>query len=130
MVMSRYVRDDSSVPKSTRELVILAVAAALENDYELAQHLAVARSIGISAEKVAQAMDGQPGSQILTAAEAAAVKYAQVLAVNERPEADIVDELGRQFDVPTIVDITLTIGWYRLCDALTRGLEINPEGTA
>src|SRR5581483_7915989 len=50
--MSRYVRDDSSLDPGLRELLILATARELRQDYEIAQHTDVARRVGVPEEKI------------------------------------------------------------------------------
>ena len=79
--MSRYVRDDSSLDPSLRELVILATAYELDQPYEMAHHTAAATRVGIPAAKIAAAGRTRSASD-LSPAEACAVDFARQVAKN------------------------------------------------
>src|SRR5947209_19203865 len=50
--MSRYVREESSLEPRLRELLILATARELEQEYEIAHHTAAACRAGVPEEKI------------------------------------------------------------------------------
>jgi alkylhydroperoxidase family enzyme len=53
MVMSRHVRDDSTLAPRLRELAVLATAYALDVPYERYHHVRIARNVGISDQQLA-----------------------------------------------------------------------------
>ena len=114
--MSAYVRDGSSLDARLRELLILVTAHELGQAYELAQHLAIARRLGIDAGKI-EAATGGP-AQALAVAERSAMDYAREVArTRECSEATFAD-LRSHFSDAAIVDIAVTVAWYHLCAAI------------
>jgi alkylhydroperoxidase family enzyme len=124
--MSRYIRDESSLPPALRELTILATAFALGVRYEQVHHLAAARRAGVADAKVAAFPDWQ-ASTAFDARERAAMAYAHEVAASRRVRAATFDALRAHFTPSEIIDLALTVGWYHLCGALLVPLEVDLE---
>jgi alkylhydroperoxidase family enzyme len=125
MGMSLYVRDYSRVAPAMRELVILATAHALDEEYELAQHEALARKVGLEEAKISALRF--ENADLLEPREQAVVKYAFAITRTRSVRDDTFDALLVHFTISEIVDITLIIGWYHLCSVVIRGLGIELE---
>jgi len=124
--MSRYVRDESTLPPRLRELVILATAFALRVEYEQVHHLAAARRAGVSQA----ALDAFPAWQASAAfdpAERAAMTYAHEVAPPRHVRDATFDALRPHFAPAQIIDLALTVGWYHLCGALLEPLAVDVE---
>lgn len=124
--MSRYVRDQSTLPPALRELTILATAFALGVRYEQVHHLAAARRAGVSDAKVA-AFPAWQSSAAFDKAERAAMTYAHEVATTRRVRDKTFDALRAYFTPPQIIDLALVVAWYHLCGALLEPLEVDVE---
>jgi alkylhydroperoxidase family enzyme len=127
MSMSRYIRDESSLPPSLRELVILTVAAELGSTYEKVQHTPIARQLGVPDIKLNAVERRDEALVAFTVSERVAVLFAASLARGEEAPDSVLAELHQVLSVSQVVDLALTVGWYRLCDAVIRGLDVTPE---
>jgi alkylhydroperoxidase family enzyme len=123
--MSAYVRSGSTLEPQLRELIILATALELGQEYELAQHTEVARKVGVQPEKVA-AIAG-PSLDALDEAERCAVEYARQVARTRTVDDAAFECLRSHFSDQSIVDIVVTTAWYHLCAAILGPLEVDLE---
>lgn len=115
----------------TRELVILRVAATEHSDYELAQHLPLARRVGLSESAIAAALRRPPpdaglNGQPLTQAQRDALVVAD--AVLERGEATPPPGAGARDPVAT--EAALLAGHYLAIARLTKFLALQPDKPA
>jgi len=124
--MSRYIRDENTLPAPLRELTILATAHALGVRYEQVHHLAAARRAGVSEAKLA-AFPAWQASPAFDAAERAAMAYAHEIATSRRVAGETFEALRAHFDPAQIIDLTLVVGWYHLCGAVLVPLEVDVE---
>jgi 4-carboxymuconolactone decarboxylase len=124
--MSRYVRDDSSLDPSLRELVILATAYELDQPYEMAHHTAAATRVGIPAAKIAAAGRTRSASD-LSPAEACAVDFARQVAKTRTCDDVLFRKLEAHFSPPQIVDLVVTTAWYHLCAVILSSLKVERE---
>ena len=126
MVMSRHVRDESSLPAELRELGILAVAHTLDVPYERFHHEPAARRAGVSEEQIA-ALPRWRESGAFTAAQRAVLAYAESVARHHTADAATFDALREHLSSEQLVDLAVTIAWYHFCAALIGPLEIDLE---
>lgn len=124
--MSRYIRDESTLPAALRELTVLATAYALGVRYEQVTHLVAARRAGVSEAKLA-AFPAWQTSGAFDPAERAAMTYAHEIATGHRVSEATFDALRAYFEAPQIIDLTLTVGWYHLCGVVLVPLEVDVE---
>ena len=124
--MSRYVRSDSSLDPGLRELVILATAYELRQDYEVKHHLEAGRRAGVSEAKLAAvAHGGDLGA--LSASERGAVEFARQ-AVHTRDCDDATfHRLQSLFSSECIIDLVVTTAWYHLCAVILGTLRVELE---
>jgi alkylhydroperoxidase family enzyme len=126
--MSAYVRSGSTLEPQLRELVILATAHELGQEYELAQHTEVARRIGVPPEKVAAITGHSLGA--LDEGERCAVEYARQVARTSTVDDATFECLRAHFSDQSIIDIVVTTAWYHLCAAILGPLEVEPEAAS
>ena len=119
--MSRYVRSGSSLDAGLRELVILATAYELGQDYEVAHHRG-----SVAPDKAAAVA---PGGSLasLDERERCAVEYARSTARTRTCDDAIFERLKSQFSTEEIVDLAVTVGWYHLCAVILGSLEVELE---
>jgi 4-carboxymuconolactone decarboxylase len=125
--MSRYVRSASSLDPGLRELVILATAHELGQDYELAHHTQAAAAAGVDPQKVSALMPGE-SLDVLTPAERAAVEFARQAAHTRSCDDATFLRLESVFTSEEIVDLVVTTAWYHLCAVVLGSLRVELEG--
>jgi len=126
MVMSRYVRDDSSLDPSLRELAILATGYALDVTYEKYHHLPAARRAGVSEAKLEAFPDWWTSTEF-TALERTVLAYADSVARERAIDDATFRALRDSLPVSAVIDLALTVGWYHLCAAILGPLKIETE---
>jgi 4-carboxymuconolactone decarboxylase len=109
----------TSLSERVRELVILAVGAVWQADYELYAHLAVARKTGLSEETArAVATGGQPDD--LSYDETIALRLTQQLSTSHRVDESLYQAAETAFGAKGLIDIAFLIGIYHsVCATLT-----------
>jgi alkylhydroperoxidase family enzyme len=127
--MSRYVRSGSTLDPGLRELVILATAHELGQEYEVAHHTQAAGVVGVDAAKVAALM---PGGSIdaFTPAERSAVEFARQAAHTRSCDDATFGRLQSLFSTQEIVDLVVTTAWYHLCAVILGSLHVELEADA
>ena len=126
MVMSRFVRDESSLPGPLRELVILAVARTLHSGYEIAIHEPIAIGVGVRPEQLTD-LESASTSEQFSERERAAVTYAQEMTAIGRVNRPTLDALKAYFGAAEIVELSLIVGWYHLCHVVIETFGIETE---
>jgi 4-carboxymuconolactone decarboxylase len=109
----------SSLSARVREVIILAVGAVWQADYELYAHLAVARKAGLSEEAArAVATGGQPDG--LSEIELIALQLTQQLSTYHRVDESLYREAEKSFGTKGLIDIAFLVGIYHsVCATLT-----------
>ncbi len=113
----------TSLSERVRQVVILAVGAVWESDYERYAHSAVARKAGLSEEAIRTlAAGGLP--EDLSDEEKIAQRYARQLSAEHRVDAALYNAAEQAFGKQGLVDITYLTGIYHIVCALLNGFEI------
>jgi len=109
----------TSLSERVREVVILAVGAAWQADYELYAHLAVARKAGLSDDAARTLVaGGLPGD--LTEDETVALRLTRQLSTRHRVDESLYREAEDRFGTKGLIDIAFLIGIYHsVCATLT-----------
>jgi 4-carboxymuconolactone decarboxylase len=109
----------TSLSARIREVVILAVGAVWQADYELYAHLAVARKTGLSEEAARTvATGGQPDD--LSYDESIALRLTQQLSTSHRVDETLYRVAENIFGAKGLIDIAFLIGIYHsVCATLT-----------
>lgn len=126
--MSAYVRDGSSLDPRLRELLILATAHGLVQEYELVQHTEIARRAGLGPDKIGAAKGG--ALDALDARERCAVEYARAVARARDCDDATFARLREHFDDAVVADVVLTVAWYHLCAAVLGPLRVELESAS
>jgi 4-carboxymuconolactone decarboxylase len=109
----------TSLSPRVREVVILAVGAVWQADYELYAHLAVARKAGLSEEAARTvATGGLPGD--LSYDEQIALRLTKELSTSHRVHESLYRVAESTFGAKGLIDIAFLIGIYHsVCATLT-----------
>jgi alkylhydroperoxidase family enzyme len=124
--MSRYVRSGSGLDPGLRELVILATAHELGQEYEIAHHVQAAAGVGVDFAKVAALMPGR-SLDAFTPAERCAVEFARQAAHTRSCDDATFSRLESLFSTEEIVDLVVTTAWYHLCALILGSLRVELE---
>ncbi|HEX7826404.1 MAG TPA: carboxymuconolactone decarboxylase family protein [Mycobacterium sp.] len=120
----------TSLSARVQEVVILAVGAVWQADYELYAHLAIARTAGLS-DDTARAVatgrlpDGFSDDELI------ALRLTQQLSTNHRVDEALYRDAEKSFGAKGLLDIAFLIGIYHsVCATLTMFAIPAPESTA
>ncbi|WP_245580162.1 carboxymuconolactone decarboxylase family protein [Arthrobacter castelli] len=106
------LRFGGSLADRTRELVICAVAAALDSDYEWYSHSRVAAAAGVSKEELhSLARSELPGT--ISPAEEAALRLAEAVLAGNRVDDDVHAEALRHHGHAGITELSVLVGYYQ-----------------
>ena len=123
-----YVRFDLDLPEALKEVIIIATAREIRNQYEFAAHARLARSHGVSEETIGAIARGT-APEGLAGDEALVVTYAQELLQGRKVSAETFGAVMERFGTQRTVDITGLIGHYLLVGQILTAFEVElPEG--
>jgi len=113
----------TELPPRLREIVILRVARLTGSEYEWAQHAPVALQVGVS-QKQLDAMSGWKNSAEFNNQERAILQYTDEVAQNVKVIDQTFNALKNFFSEQTIVELTMTIGYYEMVARLLVPLQV------
>jgi alkylhydroperoxidase family enzyme len=113
MVFGNHVLAKSTLTPRDRELLILRTGWNCRAPYEWGQHVAIARSIGISDEEVSRIAEG-PDAPGWSAADALLLRAADEIHTEQTLSDATYDALAARFDAQNLLDLVFTIGQYHL----------------
>lgn len=126
MTMSRYVRDESTLPDHLRELAVLTVASVLDDKYELQQHVPIARRLGITEVQLKELAnwDESPNFSDL---QRVVIAFAWEATVRRRVGDATFARVKAHLPRHQVVDLAVVVGWYQLCHVVIDGLGVELE---
>ncbi|MEK7847717.1 MAG: carboxymuconolactone decarboxylase family protein [Chloroflexota bacterium] len=107
-----------------RELAILRVATLTGSQYEWAQHVTLARECGVSAEQM-EAIGQWRTSPAFDARDRAVLAYTDEVAQKVQVGDDTFREVSRYLDEASIVELTLSIGFWGMVARLLEALQVD-----
>jgi 4-carboxymuconolactone decarboxylase len=117
----------TSLSARVREVIILAVGAVWQADYELYAHLALARKVGLP-DDAARAVAAGRIADGLSHDELIALRLTQQLSTNHRIDESLYREAENSFGTKGLIDIAFLIGIYHsVCATLTMFAIPSPE---
>jgi alkylhydroperoxidase family enzyme len=127
---ARVLRHESRTPRSLRELMILRGAQLMGSEYEWANHLEMARRVGVREAQIA-ALAGWRSSAEFDAREKAALALAEAITEG-RVTDEVYQQVSQHFGAADFVELTLLAAFYamvaRTLDALRVELEPGLRG--
>ncbi|MFC1985059.1 carboxymuconolactone decarboxylase family protein [Chloroflexota bacterium] len=124
--LGAYLRFQSELPATTRELVTIAVAQELGCDYEQTHHERLARKAGVSDASIATIREGKAPDGLLQD-EATVVRYAQELLRHHHVTEDMFDTVLKQLGTRGLIDLTLLVGYYAMLAMAFLALNVELE---
>lgn len=124
------LRFHGALPDRTRELVICAVAAALNSEYEWYAHSRAAVVVGVSAEELVQLQAGTIPTSA-SEGEAAALELARELIAEAGVSEHIRSKAHEHFGPSGLTELTVLVGYYRTLAGLLAVADVRaPAETA
>jgi len=108
--LARALRAQSKVPRQYRELVILRTLQLNGGTYELAQHVPMALTCGLSHEETSEIVNWRT-SNVFDAKQRSILGYVDAMMKGQVDDATF-SYLSQHFDPRDIVDLTLTAAFY------------------
>jgi alkylhydroperoxidase family enzyme len=125
--MAYALRYDVLTPPLLRELAILRTGQILHSDYELDQHIPLAKACGVSDAQIAALPDWR-ASALFDDKERALLAYTEALDLNGGDVDDATyAAFAKVFSPQEIVEITITVVTYYGTGQLTKALRVKPE---
>ncbi|MFC1957224.1 carboxymuconolactone decarboxylase family protein [Chloroflexota bacterium] len=129
-VLLNFIRLGSSILRrmglspNRRELVILRVARLTGSEYEWAIHSSLALETGVSQEQVSAITDWKSSSKF-NDEERAILQYTDEVTQNVSVTDQTFNTLKKFFDEQTIVELTLTAGYYGMLARVLVPLQVD-----
>jgi 4-carboxymuconolactone decarboxylase len=121
------VRWQTGLSGRLREIIIIRIALINRVPYVIAQHVPdLARPEGVT-DAECRALDDWRASQMFSAAERAALAYADAMTTEVAVRDDVFAELRKHFDNRAIVELSVLIGTYNMHNRVMQALAIDPE---
>ena len=118
------VRQQSTLPASLRELVIMRVAVINGAPYEAEQHAPIALKEGITQAQLDD-LNQWESSTKFDATQRAALAYCDAMTKNIQVPAEVFAAVKEQFSSRLLVELTATVGAYNMVSRFLEALEIH-----
>ncbi len=126
--MAYALRYEVTAPALLREMAILRTGQILRSDYELDQHLPLARACGMTEAQIAALPDWR-SSDLFDDRQRAVLAYTEAVDQHGGEVDDATyAALAARFGPREIVELTITIVTYYGTAQLTKALQVRPEG--
>jgi alkylhydroperoxidase family enzyme len=109
-----------------RELAILRVATLCDSDYERLQHEKIARTEGVSEEKISSVRIGI-NEPCFSEAELLVLKYTEEVTKQVKSTEETFQKLTEVFTQREIAELTLVIGFYNMVARFLENTEVQME---
>lgn len=119
-------RHDTKLPRALIELLIMRTAQVVNCDYIWARHLLLAHDCGVTELQIAE-LAHWPDSATFTAAEKAALGFAEKACLRQPVSDEDFAELRRHFSSREIVEMTMLVGHYVSTAIFILALSMPPE---
>jgi alkylhydroperoxidase family enzyme len=126
--MGRAILTNSEIDPQLRELVILRVGALSQASYEIYQHRRVARSVGVSDEKIEAVL--KPDAEhapALNEFEQLVMRFTDVVVKEVKAPDALFDEVASRLTLRTLSELLLTIGFYMLVSRFLENTGVDIE---
>ena len=124
-----YTASDSTLPARDRELLILRTAWLAQSSYLWAEHVPVARAVGLTAGQTRQIAVG-PSAPGWTAFETTLLELADELFRNSSVRDETWSALESRYDLFNLVDAVMTVNQTTLLSMLFNSFGVQPDDSA
>jgi 4-carboxymuconolactone decarboxylase len=127
--LGTFLRFESSLTATDRELAIITAAREADCAYEWAAHVRLAREVGVP-EAAIDAVANKKTLDGLAPDEALVVGYARELLRDHRVSQATFDKVRARYGDQTILELTATLGYYTMLACTLNAFEARPAADA
>ncbi|GAB4330783.1 MAG: hypothetical protein Kow0099_01580 [Candidatus Abyssubacteria bacterium] len=109
-----------------RELAILRIAQLHGAEYEWAHHVPIAMQTGVTLEQIKDLANWKQ-SALFDAREKTVLRYTEEVIRENQPSDETFDAASRFLDHPSLVELTLSIGFWCMVAKFLRTFQVNIE---
>ena len=124
--LGSYIRFESTLTPSQRELAIITTAREFDCSYEWAAHATLAREAGVRESAIEAVANGGELSE-LTGDEALIVGYGREILRNHRVSENTFAAAKAQFGEQGVTELTATIGYYGMLACALNAFQVMPS---
>ena len=124
--LAQAIRNDASVPRADRELIILRAAQNMRGEYQYRQHVPMAISCGMSRAQI-EALPKWRESNLFSERQRAVLAYADGMVSAEGVSDAVFEAMTKYFTTKEIVELTMVGAYYSGSAQITRALGVQPE---
>jgi 4-carboxymuconolactone decarboxylase len=129
--MAGALLTQGEIDPQLREMVILRVGAHCRSDYEVHQHLRLARHVGVSDARIRKALDLEAALDDPSGAlENLMLEFTDSVVRSVKAPAGQFDALRAHLSPRAMTELLLTIGTYMMVSRVLENLEVEIEGEA
>lgn len=127
--LGAYIRYESVLSDTERELTIVTTAREWDCAYEWAVHEPIARTVGVTSTAIEAVATRAPTDE-LTETEAGVVRYSRELLRTNRVTEATYESVRDRFGVRGVTELTATVGYYSMLACVLNALEVTPGNDA
>ncbi|MGI8608318.1 MAG: carboxymuconolactone decarboxylase family protein [Candidatus Dormibacteria bacterium] len=116
---------DGLLPAREREIVILRTGWRAGSEYEFGQHTVLGKGAGLTDDEIARLADAGPGAW--EPIDQALVNMVDELCDDNAVSQETWDALMTRWDVPTVMELLLLAGFYRLVSGYLNSVQVALE---
>lgn len=124
-VFNAYL-NDGLLTDEMREIVILRTGYLRRSEYEVINHLRVAKLIGMAPEKIAALVPGQP-QDAFTPDERDVLRFVDEVVRDGAASPEAFDAVATFMSPAEMIELTIVVGVYTLVSQFCATFEIEPE---
>lgn len=127
LALGQKLSHGSSLDHIDREIVILRVGHLSAASYEIKQHTAVARRVGLSDDKITAIGEYPDTSFEFNDAERDLIAFTDAVVKETTPSEDVFRRVERKYSNSELVELVLLIGFYMMVSRVMNTFEIDLE---
>ena len=124
--LGAYIRFESTLSDSDRELAIITAAREFDCHYEWSAHVVMARDAGVSADAIS-AVANRAGLEELDDADALIIAYGREMFRDKRVSDATYEAAQARFGVQGVTELTATMGYYGMLACALNTFEVLPD---
>jgi 4-carboxymuconolactone decarboxylase len=126
-VFSAALLDQLELDPKLRQLTILGVTHRIEAQYAWIQHVALAKSIGVSDEQISSLQQGSIEGDHFTTKEQLMLSFVDEVMQTPRVSDTTFEQMRRLFSSRELVELLLVVGCYWTVGRVMTTLDIEPD---
>lgn len=124
--MGNAIRFKGVLDPKLREIAITRTGILCASEYEVVAHKRIARSVGVSDDKV-DALEAGADSDVFDEIEKAVLRFTDDMVQNNRPGDDTFAPLAEALGPAELIELNLAIGFYIMTSKFLRTFDVDMQ---